>query len=360
LGKIISKRRIGAPERSPRESFVWGKRVAIKIASKSGPEAAEEFVTMLRRKWQASKSVSDKKAYDGAKGAASPRLSSAIDYKPLDEKNIFNGVVSKSLYKAFGKPFLSKYGLKDLPKHIEIKNSIHNVPCVYFGCYTDRDLRQIQNNKSKLKVVVYGGTDATRRRMLGELKKIDGLYHVAISDYIAEDLRTAKIPYKQIGITPVDHSKYDLGLAPLGQSVYIYYGSDANAHMYGKGLFEKVQRRLPNIRFHVCGFGDHSREALVRIYKDSFIGLRLVEHDGLPNTVVEMGLMGRRVIHNGGLPSSIPYKPTAEDICRLIKKERGRWKDSGKLLITRDQTLGYLNNSRDWLEEGFWGGCDSS
>ena len=339
---------------TPRESFQWGKRVAAKIMAKSGASAAEEFVSMLRRRWKASKHIVDKKAYDGAKMSVPSWPSTTATSGSQGQSSIFNGIVSSSLYKAFGEPFLNKYKLENLEKQTRVCGSIHSVPCVYFGCYTNRDLKRIKNNKSKFKVIVYGGTDATRKKTLGELRKIDGLHHVAISDYVAEDLRAANIPYKQIGITPIDHSKYNLSLEPLGKSVYIYYGSKANAHMYGEDLFKEVQKKLPKIKFHVCGFGDHSREGLVEIYKDSFVGLRLVKHDGLPNTVVEMGLMGRRVIHNGGLPSSISYKPTAEDICRLIKKEQGRWKDSGRLLETRNQTLEYLNNSRDWLEKDFW------
>jgi len=322
--------------------------------AKAGSAAAAEFVTMLRRRWKASNSIVDKKAYDGAKLAIPTWPNVNENPKDSGKIEIFNGIVSSSLYKAFGEPFLAKYGLEDMAKQIRVRHSIHDIPCVYFGCYTDADLKQIQNNKSKFKIIVYGGTDATRPKRLRELKKIEGLYHVAISDYVADDLSRLKIPYKKVGITPIDHSKYNLTLEPLGKAVYIYYGSKANSHMYGEDLFKKVQKKLPKIKFHVCGFGDHSREGLVQIYKDSFVGLRLVKHDGLPNTVVELGLMGRRVIHNGGLPSSISYKPTVEDICRLIKKEQGRWKDSGRLLETRNQTLEYLNNSRDWLEESFW------
>ena len=50
------------------------------------------------------------------------------------------------------------------------------------------------------------------------------------------------------------------------------------------------------------------------------MGLRLTNIDGLPNTVLEMGLMGRHCIHNGNTPNSLNYK-SVEDIINHINNE---------------------------------------
>ena len=138
-------RRAQGRHNNPKDSFQWGKRVATKIMAKAGSAAAAEFVTMLRRRWKASNSIVDKKAYDGAKLAIPTWPNVNENPKDSGKIEIFNGIVSSSLYKAFGEPFLAKYGLEDMAKQIRVRHSIHDIPCVYFGCYTDADLKQIQN-----------------------------------------------------------------------------------------------------------------------------------------------------------------------------------------------------------------------
>ena len=81
-------------------------------------------------------------------------------------------------------------------------------------------------------------------------------------------------------------------------------------------------------------------------YKSCFIGLRLTTHDGLPNTICELGLMGRRCIYNGQLPHSIPYS-NADDIVESIEREfKSRNEDN--TLIANDM-YDYLNIGDDWL-----------
>jgi hypothetical protein len=340
-------------EHTPSEAFRWGKRMAAKIGRTEGAAAVKEFVSKLRRQWVASKSVSDKKAYDGAK-IALPSINKEIHLKNekirLEDPNeISYAVVSPSIA-SFAESFLEKYNLINLESVLDVQVP-HNVPCVYFGCYKERDIIKIRNNKSNFKIIIYGGTDATKKKNLKILKNIWGLRHIAISDYIVEDLSKLGIPHEKVGITPVDHSKYNFKVEPLGSSVYVYNGSEAAAEVYGKKVYAKIINMMPDLDFKVCGHGDYSREDLINIYKDCFIGLRLIKHDGLPNTVVEMALMGRRVVHNGGLPSSISYD-SIEDICNIIRKEQEKMGTSNGEI--REETLRYLNNSQEWLKINFW------
>jgi len=334
-------------KKDPKNAFKDGYFYAKRILSKHGIDEAKKFTENARLKWSKTKDFSDKKFYDGAKKAISTQIRPSYN-----NADIFVGAVSNSLYEAFGEPFLKKYGLENIKSSGIKYNKNYSIPCVYFGCYTDRDVNLIKRNKSIFKIIVYGGTDATKVQNLKKLKEIKNLYHVAISDYVSEDLRILNIPHKKIAITPIDHSKYNFKLEPLGKSVYIYTGSGPQAEKYGYSVYSKVQEIMPHLDFNICRFGDYSREDLINIYKDSFIGLRLTDHDGLPNTVIEMGLMGRRVIYNGGLPSGIKYNKNSEHICKIINEEH---KKVGKIFPeVRDNTLRHLNNSRDWLNISYW------
>ena len=60
---------------------------------------------------------------------------------------------------------------------------------------------------------------------------------------------------------------------------------------------------------------------LVDVYKKCFIGLRLTKHDGLSNTVVELGLSGRRCVWNGGSPNAVRWS-TVDSVVEAIKAEQ--------------------------------------
>lgn len=57
----------------------------------------------------------------------------------------------------------------------------------------------------------------------------------------------------------------------------------------------------------ITNTGGYGQDELHEIYKQSFIGVRLTEHDNMALSCVEMGLMGRRSIFNGNIPCAIPY-----------------------------------------------------
>ena len=267
----------------------------------------------------------------------------------LNRGSIKHAVVAPALFSSFGLLFMEKYGLENLNSKPGFFRK--NCPTVYFGCYNQSDIDNILLNKSDFKIVVYGGTDATRKNILIQTKNIKNLYHVAISDYISRDLEEAGIKHKIIPITPINYSKFNLKPYPLGKSVYIYNCTEKKAHIYGKELYEKVIKRLDYIDFKICNHNTYTRKELIDVYKDCFIGLRLINHDGLPNTVVELGLMGRRTVYNGNLPSSVGYK-NVDDICKIIEDE---YLNVGNINfdIAKD-TLNFLENSRNWLKRKYW------
>jgi hypothetical protein len=67
-------------------------------------------------------------------------------------------------------------------------------------------------------------------------------------------------------------------------------------------------------------FIKYSQDELDKIYNKCFIAIRLLQNDGLSNTVQQLGIKGIKTIWNGGTPSALPYK-SDEDIINHIKNE---------------------------------------
>lgn len=265
------------------------------------------------------------------------------------EENITikTGVVSPSLYASFGEAFLSKFNLEDKSNIYEDSDE----PTIYFGCYKQSDIDRIAKNKSKFKILVYGGTDATKVRNMSQIKNISNLYHVAISNFISDDLLMYRIPHKKVPITPIDHSNYDFKANKLGEDIYIYINSEAKSDIYGKDIYTEIMERLPSYKYHICEYRSHSREELIEIYKKCFIGLRLIDHDGLSNTVIEMGIMGRYNIHNGGTPASLPYADI-EDVIDHIERQSD-WIGRKNIKLS-NRIKKYVTLSDEWKTSHFW------
>ena len=96
--------------------------------------------------------------------------------------------------------------------------------------------------------------------------------------------------------------------APLGDKIYFYYG---RKDLYQYDLMKRVEARIPYEVVWVNGWQGHTREEIFEIYKSCRCGVRLREIDGFSNTGIELGLLGRIVIHNGDAPNNIHY--TGED-----------------------------------------------
>lgn len=210
------------------------------------------------------------------------RVSNSITFKPI---------------------FLRKYKLK------ELKEYPPEIPVVQFGMYTKTDYQFVNTRQGRV-LVIWRGTDATRinKKRKNILKK-NNIRNISIGKFISEDLTRWGIPFKEI---PVSATELNISCEPRGDKIYCYGG-------YNKEIVDEVEKRL-DIEIIRTNHKTFSREELMNAYKECFIGLRLTDHDGLPNTVMELGLMGRKSIYNGGTPHSIPWVGV-DDICESIKKE---------------------------------------
>lgn len=225
--------------------------------------------------------------------------------------------ISRSLT-FFGERFLNKYNFERYYDFLK--------PAFFFGCYGmyAKDCQSIINHRS-LAVVIYGGSDAmnlkTRPDVVKALKRSSHVKHIAISKFVSDDLAALGIAHIRLPICPTVFDDYKT--CPLGNSVYVY-SSHANPTLYNERMAKMVEKLMDYEFPFIYGYsqppGHFTKEQLMDIYKNTFIGLRLTDHDGLPNTMIELGLMGRRVIWNGSSPNAIPFK-NSKDIVRTIRKE---------------------------------------
>lgn len=202
-----------------------------------------------------------------------------------------------------------------------------NKPAIFFGCYAgNASLNKILRHRA-LGVVVWGGSDSTRLlqnpKRCRMLKAAKNIRHVAISWYISEDLRRAGLPHIHVPICPASVDQFKPH--PLGKCIYVY-SSHRTPWFYGEPFVHFLSERMKGYSFkvyysHPPNCVDHSH--IIEVYKQCFVGIRLTPHDGLPNTVVELGLMGRKCVYNGELPNAIPWK-TVDDVRYAIIKESKR------------------------------------
>lgn len=238
--------------------------------------------------------------------------------------------------------FLEKYGLS---KYENPKKS-----SIFFGCYKyPQDFSTIINHEA-LGIIVWCGADSymINPQKLKAIKEKKNIQHIAISRFIEKDLRNAGISFKRLPINP---GKNIADPQSLGDSIYCYAPKYAYNY-YGGKIIDELKEILPNEKFIITkSCTQYPKDQLIKLYKQSFIGLRLTKHDGLPNTVIELGLMGRRCIFNDNIPNAIHWW-TIQDIIRIIKVEKLK---IGQTNIQLTKAMfNFLNINDSWLNENYW------
>ena len=217
-----------------------------------------------------------------------------------------------------------------------------------FGCYTESDVRLIQAHKAPLLMAWMGSDFAIYgSRKLWERENI---FHVAIGRWMEQDLKKRGLRYKRvnlIGSPLVDVLKPE----PLGNAVYTYL-HEKRPEYYGASLVGELQERLKGeIDFIVHRGLIVPQAQMPDVYRKCFAGLRLVDHDGGSESVIEMGLMGRRTVHNGDTPASVNWD-SIDDIVDLLRSQR---KLSGSIdAALSQQVRNHIQMTDEWLDLDWW------
>lgn len=258
----------------------------------------------------------------------------------------------KQLYCNFGKGFKEAFS----KKYQMINYTDTLSPAVFFGCVAHRDLGVVYNHRS-LCVIIWAGSDIKaisddrdvpiNSIWIQMLKNRSNIKHIAISKWIAEDLDQLGIKYYRLPILP--HDNKDILIQPPGESIYMY---QPESIIYNGGIYKEVKSNLP-YNFIETTVHSYSREELMDVYSNCFIGMRFTQHDGLSNTVCEMGLMGRRMINNGDAPNCIPYTDI-NDIITSVNQEYIKSRDLNHIRHISETMRDYLEIKDDFLSTQFY------
>lgn len=243
-----------------------------------------------------------------------------------------------SLNGFFDRAIRNKYGLSPY-------TDIH-APVLFFGMFPKRYRYYIHHKGPK--IVAWAGSDALvlwQHPQMLELFKRDDAINIAISSYLSNDLTNLGIKHITLPIVPFRND--DIQPEPLGDELY-YYFSVHKKDLYGYDIYQEIKKKI-NFKINVCESTYFSRNDLLQIYKKCFCGLRLTRHDGMSNTVVELGLMGRQVLWNGNAPNAIKYT-NIDNICHKINK---LYKNKPDINETHEQMKKFLKLP-DFLDTKFY------
>jgi hypothetical protein len=232
--------------------------------------------------------------------------------------------------------------IKERYKLVNYYNS--NKPAIFWGMYRDEDVEKLITHKSH-SVVVWRGSDAMGcKKYANKIKKVKNIKHISISNFIKNSLSKNGINSELLPIRPTNNIK---NIKPRGNKIYFYHGRDTKHFwdFYGGEMVDEIKKRIP-YEIVTATKDKYTEQQLQKIYESCFLGLRLTKHDGIANTVCEMGLMGRMCIHNGDIPNSIKYN-TVDDIVRIINQEYNN-RNNDNTQIGED-VYNYLNIKDDWL-----------
>lgn len=236
-------------------------------------------------------------------------------------------------------------------------------PAIFYGVFCS-SVPVIHAHRS-LGVVLWAGTDAQMLRdwvvdgkEFPRCQQVEGflskpnLRHVCRSQQLREDLELSGVSCVFRRVSPVLTELFSV--RPLGSCVYSY-GSEYNRNKYGGDVIDQLRDRFPDLTFlsRDVGEGCVPYEKMSHVYERCFLGLRLTKHDGLPNSVIEMGLMGRPSVFNGDLPGSISWE-NVDDVARIIDLHKVNVGQCGDVQLStrmRDE----LCISDDWLKTETYG-----
>jgi hypothetical protein len=227
----------------------------------------------------------------------------------------------------FAEKFKNKYGLDEYSDPYS--------PVIFYGMFFPQDYAALNNHKGS-KTIIWAGTDAMQVK--GKIPA--DARNIAKSHFVQKSLQRQGIKSELIPITPTE---IKMNVQPKGDNIYFYYGN--NRKKYGGDLVDIIKAKT-NYNIIEANHTTYAPEQLKEVYKSCFLGLRLTEHDGLSNTVVELGLMGRMCIHNNTLPNCLNYSDIS-DVLRLIDSEYHKRHESG--LNVAQMMFDELNIDSLWL-----------
>jgi hypothetical protein len=244
--------------------------------------------------------------------------------------------VSKGL-KFFKEKFLNKFNLSDYYSKDE--------PLAMFSVCRDEDYEIFLRHRGPVNVIWCGSDAMMIDESRSKILKSKEVRHISTSKFISEDLRSHNITYEYIPVSAANND-ISMHIYPRGKNIYFYHDNNYEKDFYGQSYINEIKRRT-NLNIIESTKNKYTSKELISVYGSCFISLRLTNHDGIPTTVTEMGLMGRRSVHNGYVPHCYAYEGI-DDICEsIITEYENRHFDD--LKIISEDWKNYINRT-DWLK----------
>jgi len=204
-------------------------------------------------------------------------------------------------------------------------------PAIFYGCYNDKDYKTINRHRAG-GIVIWGGTDVTYMKK-HKYRFGRNIRHIALSRGNLMELKKHGIKAEYRVLLKADPEVYKL--KPLGRKVYVYMPFKRR-RFYGFDTVEKLSNRM-DVEFIIARYG-RNRDTKIRnaktyplltqrqlrtVYEDVLCCIRPTQHDGFPQSFLELGLMGRRC--------AWPHEPGVAVQCKnlngfinFIKNEQNR------------------------------------
>lgn len=275
--------------------------------------------------------------------------------------NIYNSFICTQAYVSDSLVHL-KYRFLD--KYHLYEYYDRNLPSLFFGIYNIEDINKVKAHKSDV-YIIWGGTDFDysfdyRVNMINSLLKYSSKIklHYGLSSNLMDRLTEKNLICERIYLNLVD-KKIFKKVDTYGDAIFVYNGlNPGNEIIYGKEIYEKVEKNLPNFKFIYSNQLKAKYNEMPKIYSKCFIGLRLTKKDGNANMVQELIEMGIPVIHNGEYPTikwqdekSITesilntYKKKNEDINDIYSKNYNK-----NILIIFNKDINLKDGAYIWLQ----------
>jgi hypothetical protein len=132
---------------------------------------------------------------------------------------------------------------------------------------------------------------------------------------------------------------------PLGDDVYYYHG---RKELYGYNIVKDIEAITDYKIHYVDGWQGMTGARTRDLYAKCFIGLRPKDIDGLSNTGIELGLMGRMMIHNGDAPNNIHYNPY-NALTDIVRKMDDIMLNPGDVREVSQATRDFIEIGDKWL-----------
>lgn len=236
----------------------------------------------------------------------------------------------------FRDKFKKQYGLLDY----DIYQNINDIT-LFVGLYTQIDYDVLKDHRGG-GIVMFLGSDANYDGLITANKSILKRYKV-FSGSSCIQRRLEKLGVESVLSLIVPSGVIEMDYRDRSNAEFVYfYGT---GRTYGEEHLKLIQSKT-NHKIIIAN--SHKTFPNIKdIYEHCFVGMRLTPLDGMGATVIEMGLMGRKVIYNPNPhPNALKWN-TIDDIVNHINTEYENRHLNYEYLAK--EVYDYIDKTDNWL-----------